>query len=148
MAEEATAPVRTTWTRFLTRLKDPAEATVAVGTILVAIGAGVLIASEWLVNSEVDKLRTEVTKEIGDRTTEIEVLRGRIAAIEDRSKTTDERSISAAKDNLSRISTNRERIARIEGGLDGTTGRLKEMDATARNNAERITVLEVIGTPD
>ena len=76
MAEEATTPVSNTWTRFLTRLKDPVEATVAVGTILVAIGAGVLIASEWLVSNEVGKLRSEVTRDIGDRRTEIEVLRG------------------------------------------------------------------------
>ena len=148
MAEEATTPVRHTWTRFLTRLKDPAETTVAVGTILVAIGAGVLIASEWLVNSEVDKLRVEVTKDIGDRTTEIEVLRGRIAAIEDRSKTTDERSNSATKENATRIATNGERIARIEGALDGTTDRVKELDATVKRNVERTIALEVVGTPD
>ena len=148
MAEEATTPVRNTWTRFLTRLKDPAEATVAVGTILVAIGAGVLIASEWLVNSEVSKLRAEVSKDIGDRTTEIEVLRGRIAAIEDRSKTIDERSNSATKENATWIATNGERIARIEGALDGTTDRVKELDATVKRNAERITALEVVGTPD
>ena len=148
MAEAASTPVRNTWTRFLTRLKDPAEATVAVGTILVAIGAGVLIASEWLVNSEVDKLRVEVTKDIGDRITEIEVLRGRIAAIEDRSKTTDERSNSATKENATRIATNGERIARIEGALDGTTDRVKELDGTVKRNAERITTLEVVGTPD
>ena len=147
MAEEGTTPARNTWSRFLTRLKDPAEATVAVGTILVAIGAGVLIASEWLVNSEVDKLRVEITKDIGDRTTEIEVLRGRIAAIEDRSKTTDERSNSATKENATRITTNGERIARIEGALDGTTDRVKELDATVKRNAERVTALEVVGTP-
>ena len=129
-------------------LKDPAEATVAVGTILVAIGAGVLIASEWLVNSEVSKLRAEVTKDIGDRTTEIEVLRGRIATIEDRSRTTEERSNSATKENATRIATNGERIARIEGALDGTTDRVKELDATVKRNAERITALEVVGTPD
>ena len=147
MSEEGTTPARNTWTRFLTRLKDPAEATVAVGTILVAIGAGVLIASEWLVNSEVDKLRVEITKDIGDRTTEIEVLRGRIAAIEDRSKTTDERSNSATKENATRITTNGEGIARIEGALDGTTDRVKELDATVKRNAERVTALEVVGTP-
>ena len=147
MPEEGTTPVRNTWTRFLTRLKDPAEATVAVGTILVAIGAGVLIASEWLVNSEIDKLRVELTKDIGERTTEIEVLRGRIAAIEDRSRTTEERSNSATKENVSRITTNGERIARIEGVLDGTTDRVKELDATVKRSAERITALEVVGTP-
>ena len=140
-------PVRNTWTRFLTRLKDPVEATVAMGTILVAIGAGVLIASEWLVSDEVGKLRSEVSRDIGDRRTEIEVLRGRIAAIEDRSKTSDERSNSATKDNSTRISTNGERIARIEGALGGTTDRVKELDATVKSNAGRITVLEAVGTP-
>lgn len=85
MAEQSATPTRNTWTRFLTRLKDPAEATVAVGTILVALGTGVLVASEWLVNREVDKLRVQITKDIGGQTTAIEVLRGRVAAIEDRS---------------------------------------------------------------
>ena len=148
MAEEPKTPVRNTWTRFLTRLKDPAEATVAVGTILVAIGAGVLIASEWLVSNEVEKLRAEVTKDIGDSKTEIEVLRGQLAAIEDRSKTTDERANSATKENSTRISTNGERIARIEGALGGTTDRVKDLDAEVKRNAEKLTAIEAVGTPD
>ena len=39
-------------------------------------------------------------------------------------------------------------IARIEGALGGTTDRVKELDATVNSNAERITALEVVGTPD
>ena len=148
MAEEATTPVRHTLTGFLSRLKDPAQAIVAVVAILGVIGSGVLFVSNRLVNSEVDKLRVEVTKDIRDRTTEIEVLRGRIAAIEDRSKTTDERSNSATKENATRIATNGERIARIEGALDGTTDRVKELDTTVKRNVERITALEVVGTPE
>ena len=148
MAEQATTPVRNTWTRFLTRLKDPAEAIIAAGIILASVGGGVLIASEWLVSSEVEKLRTVVTKDIGDRKNEIEVLRGRIGAIEETSKTADERSNNATKENATRISTNGERIARIEGALGGTTDRVKELDATVKGNTGKIYALEAVGTPD
>lgn len=60
----------------------------------------------------------------------------------------DERSNRTAKENTTRITTNGERIARIEGALDGTTDRVKVLDATVTHNAERITALEVVGTPD
>ena len=148
VAEEATTPVSNTWTRFLTRLKDPAEATVAVGTILVALGTGVLIASELLVSREVETLRSEVAKDIESVNTQVGALRGRMAASEERAKTTDERSNSAVKDNSVRISSNGERIARTEGALGGTTDRVKELDAHVKSNAERITALEAVGTPD
>ena len=147
MTDEPTTPVQKTWTRLLTRLKEPAEAIGAVIVILSVVGTGVVSVSKWLVASEVDRLRSELTETNGKRQNEIEVLRGQLAAIEDRTKTTDERSNSATKENATRVSANGERIARIEGSLGGTTDRVKELDATVKNNAERITVLEAVGTP-
>ena len=152
MADKTKDRVRNTWTRFLTSLKKAAEAVrdaaVIVGAVGAVVAGGIAVNKALEVAGEVDRLRSELTETNGKRQNEIEVLRGQLAAIEDRSKTTDERANSATKENATRVSANGERIARIEGSLGGTTDRVKELDATVKSNAERITVLEVVGTPE
>ena len=148
MTEEAKPAGRHSWEGLLTRWKDPTTGAVAILTLLITFGGGVLTGAALLVDPKVEALRSELTRASETTNTELTALRNEIRANSDRTDA-GARTVNATIGEMrSQISRNGERIARVETELTGTSDRVNRLQTQVTKNSEEIVEVKVRGTPD
>lgn len=148
MTEDAKAPGTHSWAGLLTRWKDPTTGAVAILTLLITFGGGVLAGAAWVVDPKVEALRSELTRASATTNTEMTALQNEIRANDERTDAA-ARTINATIGEMrGQISRNGERIARVETELTGTSDRVDRLQTQVTKNSEEIVEVKVRGTPD
>ena len=148
VTEDTKTSARNTWRVSLTQLKDPATAALAIASLAVMFGTGVVAGAAWFVTPKVEALRGELGEDIKITNARLAALRNQIGisneGTESRATTLD----GNIGENNRRISGNGERIAHMKGTLTETTGRLNRLYTQVTKNTDLITDLRLRGGPD
>ena len=148
ITEDTKTSDRSTWSGFLTRLKDPITAVLALVGLVITFGSGVIAGAAWFVSAEVEPLRRELAQASETTKAELAALQNQIRTNDERTETKTTRLNDNIEDNSDRISNDGERIARMEAALAGTSGRVNRLHTQVTKNTEVITEVKVRGTPD